>query len=187
MKHSHSCSKQHKRPFTYHPKDNRDHKKSRKRWHTTNKAFRCHHCQQMVFPAEHIGTTQRNHCPHCLWSCHVDTKPGNRASTCHGGMEPVGLTFKHNGFDKYGRARTGDVMLIHHCQSCGTINLNRIAGDDCLIHLFDIFDRAERLSPVFLRKLSDQGICLLTRADKARLHHAIYGKSYRPDTLTRDP
>src|SRR3989339_1192480 len=101
-------------------------------FHLEKPEFRCCHCNALVGLNPVMGTAHRNHCPLCLWSRHVDTKPGNRASTCHGGMAPVSLAFAQARHDKYGQARTGDVMLVHLCMSCGSVNLNRIAGDDSL-------------------------------------------------------
>ncbi|WP_157747518.1 RNHCP domain-containing protein [Cohaesibacter sp. ES.047] len=115
-------------------------KRKNNRWKAADGEFRCTHCKQMVFTATAMGTVHRNHCPHCLHSVHVDTKPGNRASTCQSRMIPVGLTIKHNGFDKYGKARCGDVMLVHHCSGCGAVNINRIAGDVSCDRIIDVFE-----------------------------------------------
>lgn len=81
--------------------------------------FRCRHCKQEV-AGQAIGTKQRNHCPHCLYSLHVDESIGDRKSPCHGSMKPIGLTTK----------KDGEIMIIHECQTCGKISNNRIAGDD---------------------------------------------------------
>ncbi|WP_343383836.1 RNHCP domain-containing protein [Candidatus Amarobacter glycogenicus] len=40
-------------------------------------SFRCVKCKQHV-DTPSFGTTQRNHCPQCLWSRHVDNFPGDR-------------------------------------------------------------------------------------------------------------
>jgi DNA-directed RNA polymerase subunit RPC12/RpoP len=81
--------------------------------------FRCKHCKIEV-PGTAIGTKQRNHCPSCLYSLHVDESIGDRKSTCHGSMKPVGLTAK----------KDGEIMLVHRCEKCGKVSNNRIAGDD---------------------------------------------------------
>lgn len=81
--------------------------------------FRCKHCKREVL-GQAIGTKQRNHCPYCLYSLHVDESIGDRKSTCIGSMKPVGLTTK----------KDGEIMIIHECQTCGKISNNRIAGDD---------------------------------------------------------
>ncbi len=56
--------------------------------------FKCLNCGKIVSDSRFMGTENRNHCPFCLWSKHVDIKPGDRAQLCHGLMKPVGLTFK---------------------------------------------------------------------------------------------
>lgn len=63
----------------------------------TNNGFVCENCGCKVRPLTKGG--YRNHCPHCLYSKHVDINPGDRASECGGLMEPVGvfLTGKKGG------------------------------------------------------------------------------------------
>lgn len=82
-------------------------------------AFRCAHCGTTV-PGEAPGTQQRNHCPRCLRSLHLDITVGDRRSLCEGIMDPISLW-----------VRQGDeVALLHRCRRCGLIRSNRIAGDD---------------------------------------------------------
>ena len=81
--------------------------------------FICAHCGGFV-PEAAFGTGQRNHCPHCLWSLHVDIKPGDRRSLCASQMEPVAVWV----------ADAGEWRLIHRCAGCGVLKPNRIAGDD---------------------------------------------------------
>jgi ribosome biogenesis GTPase / thiamine phosphate phosphatase len=81
--------------------------------------FVCKHCQRPNNP-DPYGSAHRNHCCWCLWSLHVDDSPGDRASVCHGSMEPIGIWVK----------RDGEWALIHRCCSCGILKTNRIAGDD---------------------------------------------------------
>lgn len=95
-----------------------------------NDFFLCSNCQSKV-SLRAIGTHNRNHCPCCLWSRHIDEKtPGDRKSRCGGLTEPVGLTFKDGGVDKYGKKIQGEIMIVHRCQICGKETKNRIAGDD---------------------------------------------------------
>ena len=145
------------------------------RWQAADTEFRCAHCKQMVFLTSEMGTVHRNHCPHCLHSLHVDTRPGNRASTCKARMEPIGLTCKHNGFDKYGRARMGDIMLIHVCTGCGEVNINRIAADDCSDQILALFARSLTLGDADKDKITRAGIRLLQTDDRALLHTALFG------------
>ena len=87
--------------------------------------FKCAHCKRWVVINPFIGTANRNHCSYCLWSKHVDVKKGDRKEACHGGMEPIGLTFKYEGY-----GRQGELMLIHQCAECSHLSINRIAADD---------------------------------------------------------
>jgi ribosome biogenesis GTPase len=85
----------------------------------SSEGFICRRCKRDV-PAESYGTRQRNHCPACLWSLHVDETPGDRRCPCHSLMEPIGVWVK----------RDGEWAIIHRCTACGALRANRIAGDD---------------------------------------------------------
>lgn len=141
----------------------------------TEPIFECCHCSLEVTPNEAMGTRHRNHCNHCLWSKHVDTTPGDRASTCGGCMEPIGVTLKHEGVDKYGKEKLGDVMLVHHCQECGQINLNRIAADDPEDLVMNVFEKSLTLPQGTLNELDGQQIVLIK--EKPLLSERLFGKS----------
>jgi len=148
-----------------------------KRWRPEDNEFRCCHCRQMVFLTDTMATAHRNHCPYCLCSLHVDTKPGNRQSLCRARMEPIGLTWKHGGYDKYGNERSGDVMLIHLCTRCAEININRIAGDDSIHGIFDVFEKSLCMDMDLRTVITQGGIHLLGAEDARRLRISIYGKN----------
>src|SRR6056297_2179390 len=82
-------------------------------------SFICRNCGAPV-PSWAPGTSQRNHCPYCLYSLHVDITPGDRKELCRGIMEPIGLWVRE----------AGDITILHRCRRCGTIRPNRLAGDD---------------------------------------------------------
>jgi hypothetical protein len=85
-----------------------------------DQAFKCGHCKQFI-GAPPTGGRQRNHCPNCLYSRHVDdTRPGDRKSDCHALMEPAGILVRRN----------GEESIIHRCLGCGKEDPNRIAADD---------------------------------------------------------
>ncbi len=84
----------------------------------TNQAFICTHCGKDV-PALDNGS-YRNHCPFCLYSLHVDINPGDRANTCQGVLEPIGVDYS---------GKKGWIIL-HRCLRCGEIRRNRAALDD---------------------------------------------------------
>ncbi len=95
------------------------------------KDFKCQNCNYLVKTVGYIGTRNRNHCPKCLYSKHVDEKvPGDRKSKCMGLMKPLGITFKKEKGDKYGNKKQGEIMIIHECEKCKKISKNRIAADD---------------------------------------------------------
>ncbi len=76
--------------------------------------FVCEHCGVHV-----KGNGYTNHCHRCLWSKHVDVSPGDRAATCGGMMEPVGL-----------EGSTPDYRIIQRCVRCGAKFRVTISPDD---------------------------------------------------------
>jgi len=78
--------------------------------------FVCEVCHAEVAP---LKVSSRDHCPHCLYSKHVDNNPGDRQCGCRGLLEPVGLE-KHK--DSY--------KIVYQCKTCGAVRKNRIAKDD---------------------------------------------------------
>ena len=89
------------------------------RTHPCTDAFTCKVCGWPVVSAG-AGTNHRNHCPHCLYSIHLDNEPGDRESRCRGRMEPIGVWVRKN----------GEWAIIHRCSICGKISSNRVAADD---------------------------------------------------------
>ncbi len=87
--------------------------------------FACGHCGRTV-PPSLSGSHQRNHCPACLRSIHLDITTGDRRSGCRGIMDPIGIWVKEN----------KEWALIHRCRKCGFIRANRVAADDNEILLF---------------------------------------------------
>ena len=85
-----------------------------KRFQRKVEDFVCEHCQKKI-----VGNGYTNHCPNCLYSKHVDINPGDRLSDCHGLMEPIGLIKKH-----------GTLYIIHKCQVCSKIKLNKVGPLD---------------------------------------------------------
>lgn len=137
------------------------------------KSFICKNCKAKV-PSLAVGTKNRNHCPFCLWSLHIDRKPGDRDDPCQGLMEPIGLTFKNEGFDKNGKEKQGEIMIIHQCTACGKISKNRIAGDDDAKEVLKVFEKSSQL-PV-LSDISMGGIKLLKEEDRKEIEIQLFGK-----------
>lgn len=141
--------------------------------------FKCKHCNEWVSTSKFIGTHNRNHCPSCLWSNHVDSeKAGDRKAECGAGMEPIGLTFKRAGIDKYGKLRQGELMVVHRCTNndCGKISINRIAGDDNPEVILSVFKESQRLSDNSREEIAKAGVNLLTEDDEEQIKAQLFGK-----------
>lgn len=142
--------------------------------------FRCCNCGQWVHFSEFIGTANRNHCSFCLWSKHVDLKKqGDRKSNCQAGMKPIGLTFKREGVDKYGRLRQGELMLIHECTICGKISINRIAADDNSEAILKVFEESQRLDSKKRNQLEQDNIEVLSRERQKEILIQLFGKNFK--------
>jgi hypothetical protein len=102
--------------------------------------FHCRQCGRPVSADARLsGVNNRNHCPYCLWSRHMDLhQAGDRLSACKGGMRPVGVAFKQQ-HKRYASAQPGELMLVHRCVECGAVSLNRTAADDNPAGLWDVF------------------------------------------------
>jgi hypothetical protein len=109
-------------------------------------AFLCEHCGQAV-PGSAPGTQHRNHCPSCLWSLHVDLRPGDRRSGCRAPMEPIALWVRHG----------GEWAIVHRCTKCGMLRTNRISGDDNGMLLISMAVRPLASPPFPLDVLADTG------------------------------
>jgi hypothetical protein len=138
--------------------------------------FTCIHCDLPVSCAPGVaGVQNRNHCPICLWSRHLDWRePGDRMASCRAPMEPVGLTTKR-GRNKYSGERDGELMLIHRCAGCGKLVLNRVAADDCAETILALFERSLSSSPGLLAELELHGVALLSALDQALLRRRLFG------------
>ncbi len=79
-----------------------------------NTGFVCAHCCNVVKLL--TNGSYRNHCPWCLWSVHVDRKPGDRAAQCRGLMEPIDIQRNKKGW-----------QIVLKCCRCGVVRANRVA------------------------------------------------------------
>lgn len=87
-----------------------------KKFHMINEKFLCENCHKMVPKAT---STARDHCPFCLYSKHVDCNPGDRANTCKGLLEPIGIEKFKKGY-----------KIIYKCQKCHQLHKNISCTDD---------------------------------------------------------
>ena len=111
-------------------------KKGHYKTHPCHDSFICKVCGRPVAP-DAAGSAHRNHCPNCLSSLHVDEEPGDRASSCGGIMDPIGV----------GVRKGGEWAVIHRCRRCGKLDSNRIAADDNPMKLMSIALKPLTLPP----------------------------------------
>ena len=138
--------------------------------------FKCAHCR-VVVPSTHLvsGVNNRNHCPYCLWSCHLDLyAAGDRLSACKAPMKPMGLTLKA-GRKKYQRSTRGELMLIHQCTECSVLSINRIAADDDAETVLAVFQESLALAHQTHISCEENGIVMLKAGDAKIVYTQLYG------------
>jgi uncharacterized CHY-type Zn-finger protein len=86
----------------------------KKRFTKNIEDFVCEHCDKAV-----KGNGYTNHCPHCLWSKHVDINPGDREALCLGMMKPIKLELEKN-----------EHIITHECVICGYCKRNKLSNED---------------------------------------------------------
>jgi len=145
---------------------------------TTFGDFHCTNCGALVSSAHLLSRVHnRNHCPYCLWSRHLDlVNPGDRLSACKAPMGPIALTTKP-GRNKYGGS-DGELMLVHFCTVCQSISINRIAADDDPDMLLDVFNTSFTLPARTRSVLVDAGIHILSSESFELLGRQLFGSEY---------
>lgn len=88
--------------------------------------FVCNECGTRV-----MGNGYTNHCPHCLWSKHVDNNPGDRAATCGGAMKPKLIEQKADAY-----------TIVHVCNECGHKKKNKVLDRDNFNKVIEISKEA---------------------------------------------
>lgn len=134
-----------------------------------NGDFTCKHCGRFVSSSALLaGVNNRNHCPYCLWSRHLDLwQAGDRLSACKGAMRPVGLAVKAVR-KKYGPGR-GELMLVHTCTECGKLSANRIAADDDAAALLVLLDNPRQI------RQADEPVRVLSASDRPVVLEQLFG------------
>lgn len=147
--------------------------------------FRCGHCGAFVSSAQQFsGVNNRNHCPYCLWSRHLDLfASGDRLSACKAEMKPVGLTLKKSR-NKYQPEARGELMLVHECTDCRTLSINRIAADDNAASAMTIFQESLRLDPHIRMLFQENEILLLDAGQSEHVRRQLYGHALQAPALS---
>jgi len=92
-------------------------------------------------------------------------------------MAPVGLALKASN-KKYQKAIQGELMLIHCCQDCKKISINRIAADDIAENIYEIYIRSLQLSHQHREQLDRSGIRALQQVDEEIVRARLFGWVY---------
>ena len=140
--------------------------------------FRCVNCDALVLSMRILSAVNnRNHCPYCLWSCHLDLySAGDRLSACKAKMKPIGLTLKKSR-NKYQLNPRGELMVVHACVECESVSLNRIAADDDAHTVFVVFQSS--LNANQYEFFIQHGIDMLDADDLEIVYTQLYGQSIK--------
>lgn len=92
-------------------------------------------------------------------------------------MKPIGLTFKHEGWNKYtGEPKKGEIMLIHRCHKCGEIRINRTAADDDPGIILKVFWASQALDKKIRQELEKLDIILAGEKERQEIETQLFGK-----------
>ena len=151
------------------------------RYTSINADFTCIHCGNYVSAGYLLaGVKNRNHCPYCLWSRHLDLfEAGDRLAACKAPMQPIGLTLKRKQ-KRYAAKTSGELMLIHLCTACERISINRIAADDLSPVLLEILSDSFNLTAPTRWRIQQSGVTLVEEVDRELVNQQLYGESYQP-------
>ncbi len=135
--------------------------------------FTCMVCHQWVNSDPLLsGVNNRNHCPYCLTSKHVDLiQAGDRLNACRSSMQAVGLAWKRSR-NKYG-SKNGELMIIHICEDCEKISINRVAADDNPEKLKELFKATTKMEKSKTHWLRENDIQLLENHQQAEFVKSI--------------
>lgn len=91
-------------------------------------------------------------------------------------MQAIGLVFKHVKRQKYPSSLHGELMLVHRCDLCGKLSLNRLAADDDADKILAIFKRQQKsIDQSFLGKLAAENINLAQEEDEKEVRSQLLG------------
>jgi hypothetical protein len=140
--------------------------------------FVCLVCHNFVSAEAALsGVQNRNHCPYCLSSRHLDLyAAGDRLSACKASMRPVALTLKRIA-KKYAAASQGELMLVHLCDECGKPSINRIAADDDLEAVLKVFEDSRQLDLQTQSMLTRSRVSILDAEHSFVVRQQLWGRN----------
>lgn len=96
-------------------------------------------------------------------------------NACRGSMQAIGLAWKSSP-NKYGTTN-GELMIVHRCDECDAVSINRIAADDNLDKLVNLFEETIKMENRREELMWKSGIQLLSHYHQAEFMRCIFGKS----------
>lgn len=142
-----------------------------------NRGFSCINCRKWIPVSPYTNTLNRNHCPYCLWSKHVDRSiAGDRLASCNSGMKPIGLSIKKPRMDKWEKEVKGELMIIHECVKCGKISINRVLSEDSKEKIMEVFQLGIEMDDKKRNKIEKDGVRVLVRDDRGEVETQLFGK-----------
>ncbi len=96
-------------------------------------------------------------------------------NACRGSMQAIGLAWKSSP-NKYGTTN-GELMIVHRCDECDAVSINRIDADDNLQKLEVLFDETISTEKIQKEKLWNKGIRLLEYHHQPEFMQCLYGKN----------
>jgi DNA-directed RNA polymerase subunit RPC12/RpoP len=140
--------------------------------------FVCMACHNFVSAETALsGVQNRNHCPYCLSSRHLDLfEAGDRLSACKSNMRPIALTLKKTA-KKYSSIGQGELMLVHLCDECGKPSINRIAADDDFETVLEIFEGSRELDTGTKSTLTRSGVIILEAGRHLLVREQLLGRN----------
>ena len=91
-------------------------------------------------------------------------------------MQPIGLSFKKS--NSYSNQISGELMIVHHCLTCGKIAANRIAGDDDSYAILSVFNDSLTTDAAGTIHAMNLPIHLLTIEDEEKVLRSLFGNHY---------
>jgi hypothetical protein len=87
-------------------------------------------------------------------------------------MHAIALAWK-NSRNKYGSS-LGELMIVHLCDECDLVSINRIAADDSMERILDLFEATIRLDQTLKTRLRNSGINLLEKEHEQEMKRGIH-------------
>jgi hypothetical protein len=151
---------------------------SRQTHRAFHEGFTCLNCGMFVSCLSDLsGVQNRNHCPFCLYSRHLDAhQGGDRRSACQALMKPIALSFKPSR-NKYAREHDGELQLVHRCVRCRKVVLNRIAADDNSALIMQLFELSCQEHERLTKQLRLHAIQVAQHHDAEIVKRTLFGRS----------